>query len=135
MRTLWCEAGQHEWQRPAQRGRQPINCPDHFEVVTTNSDKIDGLEKARLARVSKKNQEEEIWAAKIESVINNPRMKPLTNDKYSTDARLHTPSKLRYIQNQLQNNRANRTPSDIADLERMREKIMSDPFNSSGHLY
>jgi len=28
-RTLWCERGQHHWERPATRGRLPRNCPDH----------------------------------------------------------------------------------------------------------
>jgi hypothetical protein len=26
--TLFCQAGQHEWQRPSQRGRRPLNCPN-----------------------------------------------------------------------------------------------------------
>lgn len=27
--TLWCAAGEHEWQRPPQRGRPPHACPAH----------------------------------------------------------------------------------------------------------
>jgi hypothetical protein len=27
--TLWCERGQHHWERAATRGRPPRNCPDH----------------------------------------------------------------------------------------------------------
>jgi DNA polymerase-3 subunit epsilon len=27
--VLWCEAGTHEWSRPAQRGRPPKHCPEH----------------------------------------------------------------------------------------------------------
>lgn len=27
--TLWCKAGAHAWERPAQRGRKPIACPVH----------------------------------------------------------------------------------------------------------
>lgn len=27
--TLWCEAGKHHWERAAQRGRPPLNCPHH----------------------------------------------------------------------------------------------------------
>src|SRR5690606_9367545 len=27
--TLLCQAGQHYWERPAQRGRPPVNCPEH----------------------------------------------------------------------------------------------------------
>lgn len=26
---LWCESGQHEWTRPAKRGRPPRSCPEH----------------------------------------------------------------------------------------------------------
>jgi hypothetical protein len=29
MRTLWCEIGEHEWQRPRQKGKPPHNCPEH----------------------------------------------------------------------------------------------------------
>ena len=29
-RLLWCEGGQHEWTRPSQRGRLPVNCPEHL---------------------------------------------------------------------------------------------------------
>ncbi|WP_372791956.1 exonuclease domain-containing protein [Paraconexibacter sp.] len=28
-KVLWCEAGQHEWQRPSTRGRLPHSCPHH----------------------------------------------------------------------------------------------------------
>jgi hypothetical protein len=27
--TLWCEAGGHNWTRPAQPGRKPKSCPKH----------------------------------------------------------------------------------------------------------
>lgn len=27
--TLWCEVGQHEWERESQRGRRPTSCPEH----------------------------------------------------------------------------------------------------------
>lgn len=29
MTTLHCHAGDHDWQRPSQRGRKPLNCPEH----------------------------------------------------------------------------------------------------------
>lgn len=35
--TLYCEAGKHEWDRPSQRGRRPINCPEHTDAVVTPS--------------------------------------------------------------------------------------------------
>lgn len=31
-RTLHCALGDHSWERPAQRGRVPANCPDHQPV-------------------------------------------------------------------------------------------------------
>ncbi len=27
--TLHCQAGDHDWLRPSQRGRRPLNCPEH----------------------------------------------------------------------------------------------------------
>lgn len=35
MVTLHCAIGDHDWQRPSQRGRKPLNCPDHTEVTTS----------------------------------------------------------------------------------------------------
>lgn len=135
---LWCEAGQHDWVRQAKQGKKPLSCPEHtvkkVAAPKPKKNKINGLEKARAAKISKKAQEEIEWGKKVEEVINHPRMKHL-GGPYTTDARKTTPDKLRYIQNQLQNNRANRSPKDLADLEKMREIIMADPFNTSGHMY
>jgi len=64
-------------------------------------------------------------AERVEEVLNSPKMPTGTS----------TPSKLRYIQDQLMNNRSNRSPSDIADLERMRDIILKNPFTRSGHLF
>ena len=131
--TLWCEAGQHEWTRPVQRGPKPITCPDHTEIkVVTTGNK--GLDKARAARQKKKNAEEKIWADRVQAILDHPKMNERLFDRYSTDARSSTKSKLIYIQEQLTKNRKNREPSDIANLEKMREKILQDPFNRSGHL-
>lgn len=134
MRTLHCQAGNHEWQRPAQRGRTPINCPEHTEVKETNGERLSGLEAAHAARASKKFQEEKIWAEKVDAVINDPRMQVNSPNRYSTDARKTTVDKLRYIQDQL-TNRRDRPQHELADLEKIREKIMRDPFSSVGHLY
>ena len=122
-KTLYCEAGKHEWTRPAQRGRAPINCPEHKDIKVPG--KMSGLEKARLARQEKKNAAEAEMAKKVEDVLNSPQMPTGTS----------TPSKLRYIQDQLTNNRQNRSPHDIADLERMRDIILKNPFTRSGHLF
>lgn len=132
MKTLYCKTGKHEWQRPAQKGRAPHSCPEHSKPKSSGN--INGLKKAQAARRKKRIEEEKEWARKINSAINDPRMQVVSNS-FSPDARRSTPDKLRYIQNQLQNNRANRSPNDIADLEKMRERIMRDPFNSTGHLY
>ena len=132
MKTLHCEAGNHEWQRPAQRGRIPINCPEHIEVKTNSG--LSGIEAAHAARVSKKTEEEKIWAEKVDTVINDPRMAETSFDPHSTDARKHTVSKLLYIQDQLNNHRY-RPHNELADLEKIREKIMENPFSRTGHLY
>jgi hypothetical protein len=29
MVTLHCQAGNHTWERPSQRGKRPFNCPEH----------------------------------------------------------------------------------------------------------
>lgn len=140
MRTLYCEAGDHKWERPAQRGRAPRNCPEHTVVVEPKpkapkpKPKISGLEKARRARAKKKAEEANEWNRRIEEVINDPRMKVASIDPYSTDARRDTISKLRYIQDQL-TNRKDRPQNELSDLEKIREKIMRDPFNRTGHLY
>jgi len=135
MKTLHCQAGNHEWQRAAQRGRTPLNCPEHTEEKVITSSSVSGIEAAHAARVSRKSEEEQVWSEKIESVINDPRMLVAVPDKYSTDARPHTVSKLRYIQDQLTNHRSERSQNDLADLEKMRAKIMTNPFSRTGHLY
>ena len=35
MRTLFCEKGQHEWERESQRGKLPKNCPEHRLILTS----------------------------------------------------------------------------------------------------
>jgi len=103
--------------------------------MTTNTPRRNkGLEKALAAKRKKKAQEEAEWAVKIDKVINDPRMQVYSGG-LSPDARRETPKKLLYIQDQLQNNRTNKSQSEIADFENMREKIMRDPFNTMGHLY
>lgn len=122
-KTLYCEAGKHDWERPAKRGPAPRNCPEHNQIKEPG--KMSGLEKARLARQEKKNAAEAEIARRVEEVLASPRMPVGTS----------TPSKLRYIQDQLTNNRQNRSPHDIADLERMRDIILKNPFTRAGHLF
>jgi hypothetical protein len=140
MRTLHCKAGNHEWQRPAQKGRVPVDCPEHKTVVElkpkkikkVKTQKMSGLEKAQAARRDQRMQKEKEWAKRVENVINDPRM-TYSMPKWG-DSRQTTVTKLRYIQDQLQNHRKNREKHEIADLEKMREKIMNDPFSRTGHL-
>lgn len=33
---LHCHAGNHDWDRPSQRGRRPFNCPEHSDEATPN---------------------------------------------------------------------------------------------------
>lgn len=30
--VLWCTKGRHDWEREAQKGRRPLNCPRHSGV-------------------------------------------------------------------------------------------------------
>jgi hypothetical protein len=56
METLFCEIGQHEWERESKRGRKPSNCPEHtstgaivrkVEKAQENKQKVrEGLETA-----------------------------------------------------------------------------------------
>lgn len=133
MRTLHCEAGNHTWERPSQRGRVPKNCPEHTEVKVASSG-LSGLDKARAIKRDKKASEEKAWAARVEEVINDPRMQVTNPDPWKPDARRETVNKLRYVQEQL-TSRRDRPVHELADLEKIREKIMRDPFNRDGHLY
>lgn len=145
-KTLWCKAGEHEWERTTTKGRAPQNCPEHKEqkIIITKKTPVDpepvkrsmgnqsGLEKAQAIQREKRMKKEKEWAKRINAAVNDPRM------TYSMpawgDARKTTVSKLLYIQNELQFNRAAHTPGEISDLEKMREKIMKDPFSRNGHL-
>jgi hypothetical protein len=135
MKTLYCQAGEHEWQRPAQRGRTPLNCPEHTEAKAESSaGGLKGLDKARAVKQSRRVEVEREIADRIEKVINDPRMRVNNPDKYAVDARRTTPDKLRFIQERLTHHRDNLSHSEIADFEKMREKILKDPFTRSGHL-
>lgn len=34
--TLHCQEGNHDWERPKQRGKRPFNCPEHSVVKETS---------------------------------------------------------------------------------------------------
>ena len=122
--NLYCEVGKHHWDRPAQRGKKPHNCPEHAPIKIKPSS-MNGLEKARLARQKKKMEEENLMTLHIEEIISNPSM-PFNSP---------VPEKLRYIQQQLTKHRAERTPHDLSEFERMREIILKTPYSTSGHLF
>lgn len=48
--VLWCEKGKHEWERLAQKGRRPRNCPRHSgtnpqaEIKIHTEEELSGIE-------------------------------------------------------------------------------------------
>lgn len=63
--TLWCQAGKHEWERPSQRGRRPLHCPEHTVTADTSGASVekikgnlDALEKARAVKVQRAQERE-----------------------------------------------------------------------------
>lgn len=47
--TLYCKAGEHEWDRERKRGKKPVNCPEHT-TAREQADREAHMEKMRLAR-------------------------------------------------------------------------------------
>jgi ribosomal protein L39E len=136
IRTLWCEAGQHEWEREMQRGRQPVNCPDHKNdeiPVTKTDDNLTPLDKARLAKKQRKNSAWQVLKNQAQDVLDNPKMDPRAFYGPS-DGRHATLRRITYIIDVIDNNDDERLPHEIADLEGMLKKILQNPFTSSGHL-
>ena len=134
MVTLWCEEGQHNWYRQSQRGRKPINCPDHVpDTIEVKGDGLSPLDKARLVKQTRKNSEWEATKMQVDKVINHPRMAPY-GGKYSVDARPSTVSTLKYLVQAIDNGRNIRPPHEIIELESMIGKILKDPYNTKGHL-
>lgn len=134
MRTLWCEAGQHEWEREAKRGRQPINCPEHQdEKIVLGDNKLSPLDKARLVKKERKNSAWQALKKQAEAVLDDPRMDTKSFSGHS-DGRYATIRRINYIINTIDNNNGERPQNEIADLENMLKKILQNPFTSSGHL-
>jgi len=80
--TLWCQAGKHEWERQSQRGRRPLNCPEHsVEADTTGASvekikgNLDALEKARAVKVQRAQEREAENIANRERIANEAREK------------------------------------------------------------
>jgi hypothetical protein len=47
MVTLHCEVGDHTWERPSQRGRRPVNCPEH-SVITEDGEPVARISTRKL---------------------------------------------------------------------------------------
>lgn len=66
--TLHCKAGDHDWERPSKRGRQPQNCPEHSESAPVRKpSSITAMQEGRARKVEANRREA------IEAVINHPR--------------------------------------------------------------
>lgn len=55
---LHCEAGNHKWERESQRGRRPINCPEHT-VAPEAKPRAEETEEEKLARMERLRQKRE----------------------------------------------------------------------------
>jgi len=132
IRTLWCDAGQHKWERESQRGRQPINCPDHKEVVVKTKDQLNPLDKARQVKQERKNTAWQMLKEEAQSVLDDPKMDP--RGFYGpADGRYATVGRINYIIDAI-DNKGSRLPHEITDLENMLKRILKNPFSSAGHL-
>lgn len=67
--TLYCNNGEHEWQRELKRGRVPTNCPEHKATATT----LDEAE-ARTKRLQEGRQRQAQARRKIviEEILGKP---------------------------------------------------------------
>lgn len=64
--TLYCKAGEHEWERPKKRGMKPANCPEHTEQKKT----ITREEHQKRLREGRERARKERDAEGIERVLN-----------------------------------------------------------------
>lgn len=46
--TLHCHAGNHDWERPAIRGRRPLNCPAHDGITVAKPAEAISLESVEV---------------------------------------------------------------------------------------
>lgn len=61
MQSLWCQTGNHEWQRPSQRGRKPTHCPEHPPAVPekrvmTQAQRVKAMHEGRKRKASERAQ-------------------------------------------------------------------------------
>src|SRR3954467_8756774 len=90
MDRLFCQAGQHFWNRETKRGRKPANCPKHsgpsVVVVTppapepkpVDEGRIERLEEARAIKEerahAKLSQVEQAVAKVVDEILANPNV-------------------------------------------------------------
>ena len=69
MMKLHCQAGNHDWERPAQRGRPPLNCPEHAKAKPVRQKNLPAVESmavnphermARLRDIKAQRQQERV---------------------------------------------------------------------------
>lgn len=70
---LWCEAGQHKWNRLSQRGRKPISCPDH--TVPRDSPSGEGAGPQRAAKASNATEQLCERALDVQDSLNDPEQR------------------------------------------------------------
>lgn len=63
--TLWCEIGQHEWERSKSRGAKPKNCPEHKPV----KEALDPEERIRRQQEGRRVKQEAKDKLGIEQVL------------------------------------------------------------------
>lgn len=128
MQSLFCEAGQHHWQRQPRRGPKPRNCPDHSggKVVVNVEDaapkaevspkKVEALEKAREVKQQRKSKTEEAVCALVEEI--------LADERLGYEDRL----KFEYIQGEM----PRRQPADRKSLISTRTMLIRAYFRKTG---
>lgn len=73
---LYCQAGKHEWERPPQRGRPPLNCPEHAKAKPAplprrpEENSADRMARLRERKAQKAQEREEMARlAEVERLI------------------------------------------------------------------
>lgn len=85
MESLYCEPGNHKWQRPRTRGRKPTHCGDHLpvQVVRANS----AGQKMQQLHCTIGNHDWERPSARGVKPLNCPEHKPATGTTFATGLR------------------------------------------------
>lgn len=51
--ALYCQAGDHNWERQSQRGRKPHSCPDHINEVERETERREAATISATERVDR----------------------------------------------------------------------------------